>query len=266
MKDVTIEVLRQGIDMTQRVVESLDRHFPQPEFVEVGKGYKFRHRHKDDLLLSYLKCVRSVSSLNACMVLLGQGYVQEMGVLCRCIEEHTEDVFFLVAPLGESGPSEQQAQMVQDFFQEEFDVPESPFLSTQKRNRVPRPKVTAGIARINGNTLNPSDMQDMGRTLYKGFSGYVHGAYGHIMESYGSTLGQPHYHMRGMSGTPRIQEWTNTLMSWVYRTMLAVECVCKRCDDPAATGAIQAARGSVENATGVGMEDPNRILKRLKKP
>ena len=261
---ITISRLRTAITQTQEVVEFLDRHFPRPEFVKIEGNTCFRHREKTDLLLSQLKCIRAVSSLNASVVLLENGYVQEVGTLCRCIDEFNQDVFFLGSPLGEGGPSEQQERLVQEFFQEEFDNIDSPFLSTQQRNRVPRQKVLAGIARVSAQPLNPSDTQEMHRTMHNAFSGYVHGAYVHIMESYGGNPGSMKYHMEGLSNTPRIQEWTNALLNYVYRTMLTVELVAKRCADEKAVQSIRSARFSLEADTGAGMDNPNEMLKKMK--
>lgn len=261
---VIIDQLRDAIEQTKSVVEALDRHFIHPELVEIKGKLFFRHKKQNDLLLSQLKCIRAVSSLNACIVLLEHGFVQEIGTLCRCIDDFYQDVLFLASPLGESGPSEQQKRLVEEFFQEEFDNIDNPLRSTQVRNRVPRSKVLAGIARMLGQPLNPNDAQEIQRTLQQGFSGYVHGAYVHIMEIYGGSRENLHYHMKGLSGTPRISEWIDAFSNYVYRTMIAVEVVAMRCEDAAATKAIQTARMSLEEVTGLGKGDPNEMLGRLK--
>ncbi len=260
----TIDQLRQAIAQTQSVVEALDQHFTPPKLVEVKGMPFFRHKSQNDLLLSQLKCIRAVSSLNACVVLLEHGYVQEIGTLCRCIDDFFQDVLFLASPLGASGPSEQQNRLVEEFFQEEFDNIDNPLRSTQIRKRVPRSKVLAGIARMQGQPLNPSDAQEIQRTLQKGFSGYVHGAYVHIMEIYGGSRENLHYHMQGLTGTPRISEWIDAFSNYVYRTMIAVEVVAKRCENASAVNAIKTARISLEKATGLGEGDPNEILTGLK--
>lgn len=131
---IEIDQLKAAITQTQDVVELLERHFPHPEFVKVGENTGFRHRERTDLLLSHLKCIRAVSSLNACVILLQNGYVQEIGTLCRSIDEFNQDVLFVGTPLGQDGPSEQQKRLVAEFFQEEFDNVDNPFLSTQQRN------------------------------------------------------------------------------------------------------------------------------------
>ena len=73
-------------------------------------------------------------------------------------------------------------------------------MSEQKRNRVPRRKVYAALGKITGDIVNPSDGAELHRTLSQAMSGFVHGAYPHIMELYGGN--PPHFHLNGMLGTP----------------------------------------------------------------
>lgn len=230
--NITIENLEQFVQVAEDAVLKLERHFERPSLVHIHGEPYFRHVKQDDLLMSHLKCVRSVSSLNACLVLLRHGYIQEIGMLCRCVDDNCHDVLFLCSPLGEGGKlSEQQQRLVKEFFQEEFDNAD-PLLSTQTRDRVPRSKVHAGIARMSGQPTNPHDAQKIYRCLHQAFSGYVHGAYVHIMEVYGGgSAATLRYHMHGLQGTPRISEWTKALSDYVYRTLIAVEVVAKRCND-----------------------------------
>lgn len=258
--------IKQLIDVVAELeasVQSLGSEFAKPTLIELKGGYRvFRHDKQNDLLLSYLKCVRAVSSLNAAVVLLEHGYVQEVGTLCRCIQDFYEDVFVLATPLGDNGPSTQQKRLVEEFFQEEFDDPDSPFRSTQSRDRVPRSKVHAGIARTPGQPVNPNDTQEVHRTVHQGFSGYVHGAYGHIMETYGGN--PPMFHMHGMKDTPCIPKWTDTLANYVYRTIIAVEVVAKRSEADKVVKHIAGVRQKYETDTGFGQGDPNQTIKRLK--
>lgn len=263
---VTIEQLERIVQQAEDAVVKLERHFDRPSLVEIGDKPFFRHARKDDLLMSHLKCVCAISALNASLALLRQGYVQEIGMLCRCVDDCYQDVLFLGTPLGEDGKhSEQQRRLVEDFFQEEFDDLENPLHSTQARKRVPRSKVHAGIARISGNPINPTDSQEIYRTLHKAFSGYVHGAYVHIMEIYGGKRDDFRYHMRGLQGTPRIPEWTEALSNYVYRILIAIEVVAKRYSDLEVQHAISIVRNDFESATGIGGDDPAIILARLKR-
>lgn len=203
--------------------------------------------------MSYLKCVRSVSSLNACLVLLRHGYVQEIGVLCRCIDDNNEDVTYLGTRHGDDAKQSQiQERMVKEFFQEEFDHVD-PLLSTQKRDRVPRQKVQAGISRMCSQPLSPHEVGRAQHCLSSSFSGYVHSAYVHVMEMYGGVKANAlHYHMHGLLGTPRIAEWTSALSNYVYRTMIAIEMVAKRCGDEEVEKELEGRRSEFERVTGIG--------------
>lgn len=111
-----------AIDTVEAAVQKLQGHFRSPALVEVANGVPmFRHEQYDDLLISQLKCVRCVSLLRAGTLLLLNELYQEVGVLCRCLSESVEDSMFLATPLGEdSRPSKAQAQLVAEFFQQEF--------------------------------------------------------------------------------------------------------------------------------------------------
>lgn len=262
----TLEQLEDYLRELEGVVRLVDRNFDRPRLVTIQGAPGFRHEQKDDLLLSYLKCIRSLSSLNACVVLLRSGFVQEVGALCRCIDEFCEDVLFLATPLGEDGAySQHQRQLVEEYFQEEFEDNSHPLPEAAPRHRVPRTRVQAGISRIEGQPVNPHDTRSLFHTLSRTFSGYVHGAYVHTMEMYGGpNLQNCQYHIRGMLGTPRIDEWVNTLGNYVYRSSIAWEVVARRCEDDGAIEAVRTARSQFERLTGIGVGDANELLNRIK--
>lgn len=219
-------VIQNTISELEQCVQTLGDYFELPTLVDYGGFPFFRHENLNDLLACYLKSVRIVSSLNATLSLLKKGFVQEIYVLCRCIDEFCEDIWFLSTPLGDNGPSKDQTRFIEEFFQEEFDHPDNPLTSTQKRDRVPRKKIHAAISRLDGQPLNPSDSKELQRTLQQTFSGYVHGAYAHIMELYGGS--PPLYHTMGMKETPRLKECEQQLVSYVYRSIIAIRVVARR--------------------------------------
>lgn len=263
----SVEQLAEFISQFECLVHRLSRHFERPTFVEVNGHPEFRHMERNDLLLSFLKCVRAASSLNASVVLLRSGYVQEVGALCRCVDEFCEDVLFLATPLGENGTySTDQNRLVEEFYQEEFPEDPGPLMQPQARNRVPRDKVRAGIARIDGMPINRHDATQLHRALGRTFSGYVHGAYVHIMEMYGGpSLEQCRYHTSGMLGTPRIEQHTDLLANYVYRFAISAEVVARRCEDGEVITELEAARLRFEQATGFGAGDANALLDKAKR-
>lgn len=210
----------------EQCIQELAENFERPYLNEQNGYPAFRHKSKHDLLASYLKGVRIVSNFNAALVLLRAGHVQEVYVLCRAIDEAAEDITFLATPLGENGASDDQKRFVNEFFQEEFSDPSNPVKSQQKRDRVSRKRIHAALSRLPVKESNPSRMQEIASTLHHTYSGFVHGAYGHIMELYGGNPGR--FHTSGMNNTPRISECETQLVNYLYRALLALEVIALR--------------------------------------
>jgi hypothetical protein len=215
-------------DFLASTLERLEVHYhhmgsaiPVPIRVKIGSDMFFRHTQQSDLLLCYLKGVKLISTLNAALILFRHGYAQEIGALCRMADDFFFEIMFFVKPLGDGGPSKDQQRMFDDFFREEFENPNDPLGSAQDRDNVPRRKINAAFGQIAKDELNPHDAQNTVSTVHKAFSGYVHGAYPHIMEMYGGN--PPHFHIRGMLGTPRIREWEGQLVTYVYRAIMIAE-------------------------------------------
>jgi hypothetical protein len=191
------------------------------------KIMQFRYQEQGDLLLIFLKGIRYLSLLNAAFTLLEKGHFQEMYILSRCMDEAFEDATLFMKQLGENGElSELQQTVMDEFYQEEFEnyFSPSPDLKNTKRHRTPREKIRKAI---NASSLQQFPaFKDTFTTIYKTFSGYVHGAYPHIMELFG---GHPfHYHTRGMLGTPKLIEAKDQLAMNIYRGLLFGRLAAKR--------------------------------------
>ena len=117
----------------------------------------------------------------------------------RMLDEFREDVSLMCDAIRRNGHTlKMQQRFIDEFFQEEFDA-DSPLDSTQRRDRVPRRKIQAFIAQLDVNLLNPSDSQEVARTIANTNSGYVHGTSDHILEMCGGN--PPRYYLDGMLGT-----------------------------------------------------------------
>ncbi len=218
--------LENSLSKLEGLYHEMDSKIEAPVLVDVGGYARFRYQNVSESLACFLKGVKTVSSLNAALVLLRAGYTQEIGALCRMIDDYCNEIFFLLIPKDGDSFSKDQIQFLTDFFQEEFDKPSDPLGSTQKRVNVPVRKIHATFGKIAKSELNPSDAQELLRTTHQAFSGYVHGAYPHIMEMYG---GNPtHFHMAGMLGTPRVDEWRVQLIGYVYRAIMVSVFVARK--------------------------------------
>jgi hypothetical protein len=196
-----------------------------------ARGVWFRHARHSDTLLCFLKGIKLVSTLNASLLLVQQGYVQEAGALFRIATDCFTDILFFLMPLDGDDISKDQDRFFDEFFQEEFDDPSDPLGSNQKRDSVSRRKIFAGFGQLVQAHLNPSDAQSVMSLTHKVFSGYIHGAYPHIMELYGGN--PPRFHMSGMTGTPKQAESLKQLLDQLYRAIMVSELLARKlcCDD-----------------------------------
>ena len=203
------------------IADKLGSSFPPPYVVAKGDGFVDRHepRARTNGLACYLKAVKLCSTLNGAVILLNSGHVQEAFALGRIAEDQVEDIHFLVRPRGDDGRlSAHQEAALAEFFQEELKDVMDPVGTSQERYRIRRDKIRAAI---HSDMDDPSTVQKITKAFHRLFSGYVYGAYVHIMELHSE--GAPgHYHARGTPG-PRLTEAIDYFPHFIYHAVLAVE-------------------------------------------
>ncbi len=243
------DYLAKTLQQLEQFYAEMDKATGDLLFRDVGPFKQFRHETLTESLACYLKGIKTISTLNACVVLLRHGYAQEVGALCRMADDFCNEIFFLLQPQGDDGSfSADQVRFLENFFQEEFDEPVDPLRSTQKRGTVPVRKIHATFGKLAAGELNPSDAQELLRTTHQAFSGYVHGAYPHIMEMCG---GNPQrFHVSGMLGTPRIEEWRGQLIGYVQRLIIASVFVARKLGVTDLEAPLRALLEDFEKATG----------------
>jgi hypothetical protein len=190
-----------------------------PKVVELSFGSVYRFPNPDVYAALIQKLARVQSAVRAALLLLENGYVQEQAILHRAIDETNEDIVFLVYGVTNDNLTELHERFLAAFWQEEIDESGAAITSEQKRPMVPRQKIQAYLAKIEGLDIDPSTHQNVARTISKAYSGYVHGASPHIMEMYGGD--PPHFHTHGMLGTPRMREHADDLWNYVYRSFIS---------------------------------------------
>jgi len=170
-----------------------------------------------------LKLVRYVSGLRACLLLLEHGFVQELGTVQRAVQDIEEDVTFLSLSIILNKPTDNHTRLLDSFWQEEFDT-SGPRPTSVPRDMVPRSKIRAYNANPNGINPDPSTTIDVVRTVSSFYSGFVHGAAGHIMDLYGGN--PPSFHTDGLPGTIRQEEHDEDLWNQFYRGILLMAEAC----------------------------------------
>ena len=211
-----MRALRDTIAVCEAVFRKLEVLIPRPVRVAQGDDFAFRYKERTPHIVVVQKLSRIVTGLRACLVLLENGLYQEVGAMFRMLKEFDEDVQFMCEAIRSGRCSELQERFITDFFQPEFDH-ENPFLATQRRNRVPRRQIQAALARMHQNPLNPSDTQEITRSITNTYSGYVHGASEHILDMCAGD--PPRYQLSGMRGTRRQMEFEHLVWNYFHRAL-----------------------------------------------
>lgn len=245
----------------------LEAPVPPPVLVKHGKDFvlSYEQVHHCLELAIIQKLARYISGLNASLLLLKAGYTQELGAIFRTLDEFQEDILFLSLPIvGDGDMSKTHEKYLEFFFQEEFDNPDNAILSTQKRETIPRRKIRAAIAEFGKSGLNPHDSCEVSRTISQAYSGYVHGASGHICEMVG---GEPlRYFLSGMPNTPRQTEFTYNYWDYSYRGLCSVVFAAKALGSAAVVKAAYDFIDHFESVTGdTGTGDPEKFIKKVKR-
>jgi hypothetical protein len=236
-----------------------------PEPTNLGVHIVLRYKVHCLEIAIIQKLARYISGLNASWLLLESGYTQELGAIFRTLDEFHEDILFLALPLvSEVELTETHKKYLDEFFQEELDNPDNPLQSTQKRGPIPRKKIRSIIANSDLGGLNPHDSQELSRTLSQAYSGYVHGASGHICEMVG---GKPlKYFLSGMAGTPRQNEFLFNYWDYAYRGLLATVFSAKALGDGDVAKKCTQYIEYFEKTTGdSGRGDPEKLVKKMKR-
>jgi hypothetical protein len=249
-----IAELERAVVSYERIVQTLGTAFPRPAFVALGKSgtrFGFRHAQQDcsGPLAAYCKAVNLCSLLGAAAVLLRSGHLHEAYALCRVIDEQGEDILFLT--LRSTQTSSHREKFLKSFYQEEFadaDVP----LSTTERPQISRQKIRAAIFSKGTGFTDPSTAVAAARTVTSAQSGYIHGAYVHIMDLYGGD--PPRFHTNGLADTPRMAEALRHLPNFFFRAGVAIAGLC------AATGNV-----GLNDETGRVLRDLETAFPDLKK-
>jgi hypothetical protein len=193
------ELYEQLLQDMELALNELASKVPPPQPVPFASSFVYRHIERMPHQAIVQKLARMITGLRAALLLVRHGLLQEQGVMHRILDDIREDVMFLSYGIFR-GETIKHKAFLEDFFQEEFDNPSVPLVSTQSRRIVPRKKIQAYLARVEAMSDNPSQDQEISRTLSAAYSGFVHGASPQIMEMYGGI--PPRFHVRGMLDTP----------------------------------------------------------------
>lgn len=215
------QLFAQCLEQMESWFRDLEKQVPQPGKIPFLRRFVFRYKEKTIEQALIQKLARVVTGLHSARILLNNGFFQEQIAIHRILDELQQDITFLSFARFEDRISELHQRYLDAFYEEEFDFPENPIASSQRRPSIPRKKIHAYIAGKDAESgvSNPSRGSALMRTLSKAYSGFVHAASPQIMNLYGGL--PPRFHISGMLGTPREPEHRNDLWNYFYRGLLS---------------------------------------------
>jgi hypothetical protein len=221
---------------------------PPPKAVPRGSSFVFRYENRGIHEALIQKLARYISGLNAAAVLLRAGYVQEIGVLFRTLDEIQEDILFLAVAETNGARTERHAKYLDAFYAEAvFSRPEGS-LEIKKPDLLPRKKIRAHTLSALGAGINTSSAGVVSESVSTAYSGYVHAASENVMDMYGGS--PPHFHLTGMSGTPRTDEMYEDADNYIYRGLMATIVVAKAFGDAVLVAELEEFLVKYEDANG----------------
>jgi len=212
------QLLKDTVSEMDRALERMVELVPPARSITFRDSFVYRHVEHLPQQAIVQKMSRIPSGLRAAQLLCDAGYFQEQSSLQRIIDELGEDVIFLSVPIIFGNESQIHRKYLDAFFAEEYD-PVSGKPVPEQRPMIPRKKIRAAIANSPLGTQDPSSHMEAGKTISKAYSGFVHGASPHIMDTYGGN--PPRFHTAGMLGTIREVEHRQDIVNYYFRGLSA---------------------------------------------
>lgn len=170
-----------------------------------------------------LKFARLVSLNKVLLILISTGFVQEQGIIQRCIEETNEDILFISANVTKTSTSEKFERFLEEFWKEDFADPADPS-GTLIPRWFSRKGITAFLNRIFP-LDDPSLADRSAKAIQNMYSGFVHGAAPQILELY--DLSATRFMTDGLVGTNRHLDYVFDAKNSIYRSLCSASIIGK---------------------------------------
>jgi hypothetical protein len=218
--DSILNSLKARLDPLERVIRLFSATLGQPKLVTEKDWKGFRYEAPDKRHFCLLKAVRVVSALNASIELARKGFAQELLVLMRTLVECTTHIEFVAG----TNRSEELRAEVEKYVRDFFADSERPSAANNKAPRQGKVHTALGkslddFAKQYGEIEDREAAQMLYSNIYRSYSNYVHAKYPECMDLFGGRPG--HFHLDGMSGTPKDGENTETVEACITTASLA---------------------------------------------
>ncbi|MCB0220803.1 MAG: hypothetical protein KDH09_13970 [Chrysiogenetes bacterium] len=209
-----METFPEAISQMERAFAEIAALVPMPQMVEVGGRQAYRFQEKTAQQGVIVKLVSIVSALRSAQALLRLGMVNEVSILERVVNDHTEDVSFLCLGIA-GGQGELHEKFLAALFQEEFELRNGIPHVIKRQGSPTRKDIRSYIDRAGSVDLSPGKHAELMRDAAQVYSGFVHGSAVAALNLYGGAPGR--FHLAGMMGTPRIEVHMKSLWNHYHR-------------------------------------------------
>lgn len=205
------------ISICEKAFAIIERAVPPPQVIKFRdcSAYRFVEQTPQQMIL--LKFARQVSGLHALDTLILNRHIQEAGVIMRTLDEIAEDIQCIALAIINNMWEPIHDKMMNFFWQEEYDDTDHPAKSLP-RGMVDRKAVRAWTTRAGGFS-NTSLADEIGRTVHRSMSGYVHAAASHIMDLYTET--PPRFALKEMRDQAMLSGYVNLTVTYIYRGLVS---------------------------------------------
>ncbi|WP_193139716.1 hypothetical protein [Meridianimarinicoccus sp. MJW13] len=219
MKDIVLPRPIPKLTWFESAVEQLSKSVPPPVDIRFRGTLAYRFEEKLTEQAVLLKAVRYVSGLGAGRLLLQGGYLQELGVIQRTLDEIHEDILFLAYPLLGHDSTGKHDEYLDAFWMEE---PETTDYQKRPKNKhqTSRKDIRNYVSKVtNGGKHDHVSIAASGY-LYRVYSGFVHAAAPHVLELYDPELGK--FQLLGYTSSPLLAEHADDFENQFYRGVISI--------------------------------------------
>lgn len=198
------------IEFQQRLLGRISALLGTPILYDSGKQHVgFRFLRPTWKHFCFLKAVRAVSGLSACLNLYQGGFAQEIVVILRTVLECTTHMEYVVAGLTGDKLATPQAEYIESYFADFKRNCSSDYAKPGVRQG----EVHKAVGAQTDEFVRRSDKEskyagvnsaELMSNTYKNLSGYVHCRYPEVMDLYGGNPAR--FHLSGMRSTIKDDE------------------------------------------------------------
>lgn len=211
-------------DAMEEVFRAWEAAIPPPKMMTISgvSGFRYVEQLREQAIM--LKLARVLSGIRAACALCRLGFVQEVGVLQRTLDDVNEDLTFLVAAMFTSSTDPIVERFLSEFFREEVEVDEQGVKAIRKKN-LQRNEIREFIQDALGQGMDREAVISTFKTISAVYSGYIHAAATHIMDLCRGD--PPKFDLRGTSDPLLASAHAQDFGNVVYRAICSFQGAAK---------------------------------------